>query len=1133
MSRKVAQVLPPQSDFDTLSVNNSVVESEFESEERAANAETQYKIELNHSTPISKLEEFLSDHSMLNQSNDPTTNIVDRFKKRSYNIPEKRIQKFMFLLENCRTQSRHLYPMFNELQNAKSSGIMLDFDVYQDDEHDQFTDDIFQALVQELCKLLKTYLKFTEKKTTLYMGVIRRHDITEQKDKNAYKDGFHIIIPSIKVSRNVKKLLIQKILDCDLLDRHLSDIKPASKMPGYISSRESEGGHKQYSQNNFLDTMSSSVPVFFVGCKSKPVSKPYKLTNVYRCVIDKDKHDATPTISSAIETFKPSTVNKVYEFSLNWEVPNGIIKKIHYEIQEKWTDDLLEYSRTVRKDDIELSNNIASVSLYDVFDVRGKEIRELLDAMSPRRADEFKSWFNIISILAGISTTYKPLAEYFSRKSSKFNLTDFEAVWTKLLSNRTRLPSSLGYIKQLAQADNPERFKSILQSSIKSVVKNMIHESYREGNLSHSDMALIVYTVLQHKYVTSIPGGEKKMVWYEFMMEEDRYVDGALYKWYRHDQEPHSLMIYISDILPKILDGVLKDTKNQMEKQASDGINKYLGTVLKNFKRSMQNLGNRSFKRQVVSEAETRFYDPMFAVKLDKNEMILGVQNGVLLLPRDASQRPQLIQGYHSHLVSRFTTTPLIIFDPLHPKTKEILLALRNIWPDNEADSHNFIMSFLASSIDGRVKESLFIILLGGGANGKSVIMELHKAAVGDTYVAKMQMAFLTTKTSTSENATPAIMMLKYARFAYFSESDSTDRLNTSKVKEITGQETIAGRGLNKDMENFKPTCQYIATTNHEFEIDTSDYGTWRRLKLVMLRNTFKMPDQYDASEPTHRIANPFMENWSRDQEYTGRYLGILVWYYYWLQVKYGGKVVNVPHPHIDCETKLYAQRQNVVMRFLNKCCVTTKDPKTEVSFDKEVLKYTFWYTKNQQSVRPPQAKDASNQLANSVLSKYIRTTARGLMLVGVKFLEFGEDGPGEGEKYVFDGEKQYVQIEEAKGVNNETSAQYYERICREFEEHKHIFNNEITTDLDLDFIRANQRDIQQEAKYGKIGEVHKYTSEPAIETKVSNDPNVTYIGGIAIHAKPLQEPNLSKNRDDNILDDGFDMCGYLPDTDE
>ena len=164
-------------DLDNISVSNSHVESEFESEEHAVNSDMQYKIHSSQQTPLNTLQQFLADPKLLNKPGDPTTNITDQYTKRCYNIPDKRIDKFMLLTEACRFMSK-IELMLNEKQNIDSSGIMLDFDVYQDDEKDQFSDDIFQSLIQHLCVLFTKILKFTEKKTTIYIGIIRRQVIT-------------------------------------------------------------------------------------------------------------------------------------------------------------------------------------------------------------------------------------------------------------------------------------------------------------------------------------------------------------------------------------------------------------------------------------------------------------------------------------------------------------------------------------------------------------------------------------------------------------------------------------------------------------------------------------------------------------------------------------------------------------------------------------------------------------------------------------------------------------------------------------------------------------------------------------------------------------------------------------------
>ena len=46
--------------------------------------------------------------------------------------------------------------------------------------------------------------------------------------------------------------------------------------------------------------------------------------------------------------------------------------------------------------------------------------------------------------------------------------------------------------------------------------------------------------------------------------------------------------------------------------------------------------------------------------------------------------------------------------------------------------------------------------------------------------------------------------------------------LNTAKLKEITSQETLSGRGLYEDQSQFRPVCHHMVTTNYHFAIKTT-----------------------------------------------------------------------------------------------------------------------------------------------------------------------------------------------------------------------------------------------------------------------------------------------------------------------
>lgn len=1079
----------------------SVLGSEIDTEVDPVEHEVNYKIQSVQSQSLRELNEFLKDPKCINANADPTTNFIDRLFGKCYKIADKKISKFFKLVEACR-RDKHILMLAERQQEY--SGIMLDFDIYQDTEDDQIDDQILNILCQKVVSLLMKLLVFHEKKPVIYIGITRRPRITYSDDKECYKDGFHLIIPGIKIRRGAKRLLLNKLIDNELIDQILCDVQPAS-----IKTKNGD-----YQRKDFLDVNSAHVPVFMVGSSTKKGNPPYQLTHVFEVFANTENKNIVPTKSDKF--LRDKSINLSYEFSLNYEANDSIIKKQNYELNDKYVTDASDLENKNKNSDEEQIRNFGMMSLNSIHDAQIKEIKDLLDVLAPYRSVDYEPWFDVLCVLANTSTSYKDLAEYFSRKSKKFNMSSFEHHWLNITKGvgRGKKPLTIGSLHYWAKIDNPDRYKQIRDNTVFSVLYNMVYEGYKEGSLSHADIAKILHQLLQHKYVTDIPEGEKTSSWYEFILDDDDYIDGELYKWHRWKSIPVSLSKYISEVLPNVFNGVFKKVKDKYDKSAGDE-SKYFNIVLRNFKATMRKLGDRTFKKNIILEAEDRFNKRGFTESLDQDPLARGVQNGVLKLSLAPSGKPMLIQGYHSYPVSKHTKVPYIPFNPYDPITKKILVALRNLFPDNEPDSFEFTMTFLSSTIDGNPKESMFMIVVGKGANGKTFLIELHRGAIGSHYSVKLPLSSLTGKTSNADNATPAVMMLKDASLATYSESNKHEVLNAASIKEKTGLETLAGRKLHQDMVNFKPRCHHLVTTNYDFDIECNDYGTWRRIQYNPLKITFINPNiaKHDPNDPYQRIADTSVtEKWTEDPEIQGRYLGFMVWCHYWLYHKYNGSVLSVPHPHIQFETMKYERRQNTIAAFLAQRFVKTSDEKAQFPMPEEVQKYTKWYQLNHGGVLP--AKGITEQFQNSIINKYIKATSRGLFLVGHRFLDNNEqlgDGEEYGMKNVFD-----IAIPDDNfGIKSETPDDYYSRICKEYDSYKHIFDNKPTYNIAVDLIKEDFSESKITANVTR-----KNNLMDAVELNGKILPS-----GIVLRAMEEPEPSI------NYLTDNYmDLGCSLPD---
>lgn len=1101
---------------DPLYTPASVLDSDIDSDVAPIDHDVTYKIQSTQSASLISLVRFFNDSKMINSSGDPTTNIIDRMKCRCYNVPDRLIPKMFKYIENCRREKVKL--MITERQQGVS-GIMLDFDILQDTEEDQLNDKMFHQLVGKVIELLVSILEFPSDVFVQYVGITRRPKIMYRENESCYKDGFHMLIPGIKVARGVKLLIIQKLIDNELVDQVLADVEPADIVVK---------GQK-YARSDFLDKMSATVPVFFIGSATKKGHSPYHLSHVYRVEINSVEPENTYIILD--DKFKRSNrINICHEFSLNFEAAGGVIKKQNYEPQDKYASVIASIGEKKNTDE-DIKNNFGELSMHSLHDGMRKEIKDLLDILNVKRADDYGDWRQVLCALANASPSYVDLAEYFSRKSKKFNMVDFETAWSGVTSinNTNRKAVTMGTIHYWAKLDNPDAYQVFRGETVVNILYKMVYEKYREGLLSHADVGKLCYKLLQNKFVTDIPEGEKKRVWYEFILDGDDHVDGELYKWHKWHGMPTTLSLYVSETLPNLFNSVLTRVIENYKKSTGD-VSKYYYKVMSNFQSSMRKLGDRGYKINVIKEAEDKFAKRGFADKLDSDPLIRGVANGVLKLSLVPNEGPMLIQGHHMHPVSQFTPVPFIAFDPHDPITKKILITLRNLFPDDEPDSFEFTMMYLASTIDSLPVESMFMITTGSGANGKSFLAELHKGAIGPMYGVKLPLSYLVCKSSHADNATPAVMMLQHASLATYSESNKHEVLNAARIKELTGLETIAGRKLHQDMINFKPRAHHWVCSNFDLDLGGSvDYGLERRIEYNPLKIRFVNPlvNAYDKNDPYQRIADDTVTSkWTEDPEVLGRYLGIMTWYHWHLYRKYQGKVKIVPHPHIKFETTKYIQRQDVVASFISQRFIRLPNLEDdngdnvpqEFAMVQEIQKYIKWYALNHGSIP---AKGLIETFQNSSIGKHIKATKRGVFMVGHRFLD-SDEKPNKtaGEAYAQKDVCEMAIDDNNFGIAPETAEQYYDKICTDYAAIKHIFTQNSKYDIAVDAIVDYQA-------IGNSSYEPDYTAN--IPTNIGRSNNIEINGrilqgGIVVHV--LDSPK----RHSVVGGAAVDLAGILPD---
>ncbi len=981
-----------------------------------------------NSDDTKKFREFLSNPEFINPLNDPSTNIIDRsaFITKSKNascfkIPDTKIDQFFKYMEVCRRCGTKL--MLYEKQ-LEYSGIMIDFDISQTHPESSINKKMYSKICNVIIKYLSTFLNITEpidghgQSIPVYMAFTRKPKVLYNEEKSCHRDGLHILIPSVKITRETKRLLISKMKEDKAFDDVFKEITPASKI----------------SRNDFVDINSAHVPVAFLGNSSKIGAEPYRLDEIFEIDISSDDHITTSCIERFNHIENPQVI-LVEELSLNWMRPankNPIITKMRYLVKEEYQNELLKYKTNSAKDEEIIDDN----NVYGTDDPSAPLIKKLLDTLSPHRAREYHDWRKVLCVLANASRSFKGLAEYFSKKcAEKYSQNGFDKEWNTIISAKKEGGLTIGSLHYWARIDNPERYQEILKSDTFNIINKRVYSSDCHGALQHYDIAKILHHIYKFKYVYDPLCGK----WFEFITQTDSRRDGELFKWREYPGIPSSIKMNMSESVSSLFNAVLNKMNESIENSNEDMANWHT-KVKKEFSIVCKKMRDSGFKTSVSKECEQLFENLGFSAGLDNNATIFGVGNGILKLGKSV----EFIQGYHNYMVSKYTTVDYAEFDPTNPITKKLLYALRNLFPDDEPDSFDFMMHYLASSLDGRKKESIFLIFIGTGSNGKSFLMELHKGMIGTTYGKKIPLTLITAKEKVSDAATPILMSLKGSRFAYFSESDKTEKANCKKIKELTGLETIAGRDLFSGMSNFRNTSNLILITNYLLEFDSNDDAIWRRIIIVPAKMKFCATnvlgfERSAEKNPYEREADLNLAlDWNERPEVQSAYLSIMCHYYESLMRNYGGEVRAVPHPNIKHETMLYRNKQDYINNFIDMRIVKTANGEEDmITMESLIDKYSAWYRTNNPDDRIL-GKGIKDAFENSKLANAFVPTRSGKVIYGHRILDTNElPNDAIGETY-------FTEINQATQIKKtyENNDQYYQRMCHEAEIHKKFRQN-------------------------------------------------------------------------------------------
>jgi P4 family phage/plasmid primase-like protien len=243
---------------------------------------------------------------------------------------------------------------------------------------------------------------------------------------------------------------------------------------------------------------------------------------------------------------------------------------------------------------------------------------------------------------------------------------------------------------------------------------------------------------------------------------------------------------------------------------------------------------------------------------------------------------------------------------------EEVNVFMKQLFPYPSLEK--YMWEHLASTLIGVAYDQTFNNYIGGGSNGKSVLTNLMGMVLGG-YKYDLPHTAITSRERTKVGGlAPEITALKGKRYVVMAEPSKGDVINEGIMKQFTaGNDKITARApyMIEALE-FTPQFKLSVCANQTLKINTTDHGTWRRIRLVPFDAHFtNNPVSDDPLKPYQFKLIPDIE-----KKFDGKFKHVFFAMLVEIVLRTGGKVE-------DCDMVLaasnrYRESQDVIAEFIN-----------------------------------------------------------------------------------------------------------------------------------------------------------------------------------------------------------------------
>jgi putative DNA primase/helicase len=293
-------------------------------------------------------------------------------------------------------------------------------------------------------------------------------------------------------------------------------------------------------------------------------------------------------------------------------------------------------------------------------------------------------------------------------------------------------------------------------------------------------------------------------------------------------------------------------------------------------------------------QAMTKYASGLLAkdvVSFDADPFALNVMNGILDL-RTGRLKPHDPRALCTKLAP-------VHFDP-NASAPRFLQFLHRIFNGN-AGLISFVQQWLGYCVTGDNNQQILAIFHGEGANGKSTLLAVVVALLGD-YAGIAPDSLLTV--SKQHQHPTDLAGLRELRLVVASETEGNGKLRIELIKRMTGEEMLVARLMRQDFCTFKRTFKILLQTNHRPRVNDDGEAVWRRLRLIPFNVVIPESERDAALSDKLKAESSGILNWLLE--------GCLA-------VLANG--LTCP-PEVMEATRLYREESDGIGEWLSECCL-------------------------------------------------------------------------------------------------------------------------------------------------------------------------------------------------------------------